>query len=175
MEVLTNKRVYLSSPIEFCKDDSWRHDVKKVLTETFKLKVFDPHSDSKQHLAVDAKSYRENRDYDKLHTIAKHFVKKDLAIVDRADIVIGHLPSMTCTTGCVHEIINSSNAKKLTLLVEGTDKSKLPIWYHGFIKHQFMFGKWEELYQFLEDVNKNKYIENDKLFFLYNYPDVWLS
>ena len=175
MKILSGKRVYLSLPIEFSKDDSWKHEVKDVLTNTFKLKVLDPTDDPKQQITEEIKECRKNRDFDRLHELSKIFVKKDLAIVDRADLIVAYVPSGVCTTGVVHEIINSSNAKKLTLLVEGTDKAKISIWYHGFIKHRFMFGSWNDLYKFLESINNGEYIKDDKLFFLYNYPDVWLS
>ena len=54
---------------------------------------------------------------------------------NRSDFIIAYVPMAVCTTGVVHEVINSHNAKKPTLLVTNTDNIKnIPLWYFGFIK-----------------------------------------
>jgi len=174
LNILVGKRVYLSQPLEFADDYSWRTEVKNRLKSEFGLKVFDPSDDPKQGVIEEIYKLRQAEDYDKLSKLAWSFVRKDLGICDRADMIIAYVPKDVKTTGVVHEIVNSNNAKKLTLLVEGTCKSKVPLWYFGFIDHNHIFGKWEELFKYLQEVNEGKHQDDPRLFFLNNYPFAWL-
>jgi len=145
---LAGKRAYLSGPIE-CDNLShnWRNEPKKILIEKFQIDLFDPFADPKQVLTGDLNKARENNDIETIVKIAKGFVRKDLAMVDRADFVIAFLPYKVPTTGTHHEIINSNNAKKPTLLVtDSLTISSIPLWYFGFIPTEFMFAGWKKLY-----------------------------
>ncbi len=174
MSVLENKRVYLSLPIQHSTGAVWKDEVKRKLLENYKLKVFDPSQDVKQSLRAEVELYKKEERYEELRQVVRRFLREDLAIVDRADIVIAHVPHGVPTTGVTHEVINSNNAKKLVLLVEGSRKNDIADWYFGFIKPEFMFGTWEELYTFLNDVNDGKYVDHDRLYFMYNDPKAWL-
>jgi nucleoside 2-deoxyribosyltransferase len=78
------------------------------------------------------KKAQSEKDTDTIAKIAKSFVRKDLCLVDRADFLIAYLPNKIPTTGTNHEIINSNNAKKPTLLVTDTgDITNIPLWYFG--------------------------------------------
>ena len=168
MNVLQGKRCYLSGPIE--NDPSatnWRTEPKKVLLSEFRIDLFDPFEDPKQVWAEPLKVARDEHDYDEMARIAKMFVRKDLSMVDRADFVISCLPHRVPTTGTHHEIINSNNAKKPTLLVCPQGKNLVPAWYYGFIPHDVMFGSWEELYTYLREVNAGKHKDNNRWHFIY--------
>lgn len=180
MPLLDGKRVYLSAPMEFSSaGNEWQNKtrkwVKHVLTEEFKLKVFDPYDDPFQNIAEKVKKLKSEGNYEEVRKIAKPFVNSDLALTDRADILVAYVPYKVATVGVTHEIINANNAKKVTLLVEGTDKSKISTWYSGFISDKYMFGIWEDLFSFLRDVNADKYKDNHRFHFLYNYPHEWLN
>jgi nucleoside 2-deoxyribosyltransferase len=167
-EYLKNKRCYLSGPIESDNDRcNWRDEPKRILTKEFGLDVFDPHSDPKQQKFPLLAEARKNKDYETMRNIAKDFVHKDLAVVDRSDFVIAYLPLGVPTTGTVHEIIVSSNNKKPTLLICPQGKEMIPYWYYGFIPHQVMFGSWEELYNHLREVNNGMYKDNYRWSFVY--------
>ena len=73
--------------------------------------------------------------------------------------------SLTCHT-INHEIINSNNAKKPTLLVS-EHKKLIPLWYYGFIPHRCMFTGWEALYEYLDGVDKGKEKDNDRWSYVY--------
>jgi hypothetical protein len=164
---LTNKRCYLSGPIE---NDSvglnWRIEPKKVLKGVFGLNLFDPFEDPKQQWVPALKEARQNRDFDTMATIAKKFVHKDLAMTDRSDMLIAYLPYKVPTTGTTHEIINSANAKKPVLLV-CERKELIPLWFYGFIPCDMMFDGWNNLYDYLHEVNEGKHMENSKWSFIY--------
>jgi nucleoside 2-deoxyribosyltransferase len=155
---LKNARCYLSGAIEFENEDcdiNWRDEPKKILKERFEVNVFDPHSDPKQKWVPELHLARKEKRYNDISIIAKKFVKKDLTMLDRSDFLIAYLPYKVPTTGTNHEIINSNNAKKPTLLVTDCgDIAYIPFWYFGFIPIDCMFPNWESLYKYLDDVNK---------------------
>jgi nucleoside 2-deoxyribosyltransferase len=166
--VLEGVRCYLSGPIEHdATHTNWRTDPTKQLVEGFKINLFDPYSDPKQQWVPLLHEARANKDYNEIARIAADFVHKDLAIVDRCDFVIAYLPKGVPTTGTHHEIINSVNAKKPTLLVCPQGKENVPIWYYGFIPHEVMFGSWEELYTYLHEVNDGKHKDKRRWAFVY--------
>jgi nucleoside 2-deoxyribosyltransferase len=156
-------KVYLSGPIEHDDPDhNWRDNPKRVLTERFKINVFDPFADPKQQFSDTLRESLDSGDWKTAGEIAHGFVRKDLALVDRADFIVAYLPKGVCTTGTHHEIIWANNAKKPTLLVCPQGKKYHPAWYFGFIDPQFMFGSWDELYDYLEEVDEGKHKDNDR-------------
>jgi len=166
-EYLKNRRLYLSGPIEHGKQENWRTEPTKVFRDVYGLDVFDPFDDPKQQWATALWDARKNKDYDTMEEISHHFVRKDLAIVDRSDIVVSYLPYGVPTTGTVHEIIISSNAKKPTLLVCPEGREYISFWYYGISLREYMFGSWTELYEYLDDVNAGKHMDNDRWAYVY--------
>lgn len=168
MSVLKGRRAYLSGPIQYGIDADWRAGPSKVLVEDFGIELFDPFADPKQQWVSVLKQAQQNRDYEEIVRIAKSFVRKDLCLVDRSDFVIAYLPHRVQTTGTHHEIINSNNAKKPTLLVtNGNDVLNIPYWYFGFIPVEFMFPSWEKLYAYLDEVNQGKHKHNNRWSYIY--------
>ena len=157
---LEGRRAYLSGAIEFGSDTSWRVGPSKVLVEEFRVDLFDPFNDPKQQWAPALKLAREQRNYDEMQKIANNFVRKDLSVVDASDFLVAYLPRGVPTTGTVHEIIVKSNSKKPVLIVCPEGKQFVPFWYWGFISHSQMFGNWEDLYQYLREVNDLKHAYN---------------
>lgn len=167
--VLKGKRTYISGPIEYgSSGHNWRTAPTSILKDRFELEVFDPFADPKQQWVPQIQKARDAKDYDQIAKIAKCFVRKDLSLVDRSDFVIAYLPYKVPTTGTHHEIINSNNAKKPTLLViDDRDISFLPIWYFGFIPKTCMFPNWEAVYVYLEEVQQGKHRDNNRWSFIY--------
>jgi len=168
MGVLRGKRCYLSGPIQY--DDTghnWRESPRKVLVEEFGIDLFDPFEDPKQQWVPLLMDAQKRKDYDTMQKISRQFVRKDLCMVDRSDFIISYLPHKMPTTGTHHEIINSVNAKKPTLLICPQGKEFVPLWYYGFVPHEVMFGGWEEVYQYLRDVEAMKHTENNRWAYVY--------
>ena len=164
---LKGARCYLGGPIENSTDENWRPAVEQRLVEEFEINLFNPFDDPKQQWAPRLHEARIGRDYKTMRKIAKKFVRKDLAIVDRSDFIISCLPYKVPTTGSVHEVIESNVRKKPTLLVCPQGKEYLPYWYFGFIPDRYMFGSWDDLYEYLQDVNKGKCKRDDRWSFVY--------
>lgn len=169
MGFLKDKRVYLSGPIQF--DDTnlnWRTEPKRRLTEGFGIDFFDPFDDPKQQWVPTLKHAQSIQDYPKMAEIAHRFVHKDLQMVARTDALIAYLPYKVPTTGTVHEIINSNENKKPTLLVTNMDDiAYIPLWYFGFIRLEFMFPNWDALFAYLSEVDEGKHRHNPRWSFIY--------
>lgn len=166
---LSGKRCYISSAIEFSQDNSWRKDIIEKLITEFKLDVFDPWSDPKQQYTEKIQEAKKEKDFETIAKIAKSFVRKDLAQVDRSDLLIAFLKHGVPSFGVCHEIVVSNMAKKPSLIVSlDDDKTKLPIWFYGFINHNHMFDGANDLYRFLHKVNDGKMKDNDRWAFIYD-------
>jgi hypothetical protein len=151
---LKDKRCYLSGAIEYSQEDNWRNLPKQILKDRFNVNVFDPFEDPKQQWSPLLKKAKEDKNYDAIIKITHDFVRKDLSMVDHSHFLIAYLPHKVPTTGTVHEIINSNNAKKPTLLVtDSNDITNIPLWYWGFISPEFMFPNWDALFKYLKEVD----------------------
>lgn len=151
---LRGKKCYLSGPIQYAMEEFWRGEPIHELTERFGIEVFDPFADEKQKWSEEITVAKEKGDINQLVYISKQFVRKDLGMVDRCDFLIAYLPVGIPTIGTVHEIINSNDRKKPTLLVVNSGKiTDIPLWYFGFIDTNYMFGSWLGLYEYLQKVN----------------------
>ncbi len=168
MGYLKDTRGYLSGAIEHTDSLEWVENARKVLTKEFGINMFIPFTDPKQQWVPKLNKARDNKDFQQMADIARNFVRKDLCWVDRSDFLIAQLPYQVATTGTHHEIINSNNAKKPTLLVCPQGKHKVPLWYYGFIPHRFMFGSWEELYKYLREVDEGKHKDEYRWAYVYN-------
>lgn len=168
---LKGKRVYLSGPIQFGdSNDNWRIGLRDVLLNEFDLNILDPHADEKQKWTEELYEAQKNCDFKTMRRIARGFVRKDMAWVDRCDFLIAYLPYKVATTGTHHEIIYASDAKKPTLLVCPEGKQYNPLWYYGFIGEKdddYMFGDWNEVYKYLREVNEWKHTDNFDWAFVY--------
>lgn len=160
MGYLEGKKCYLSGAIEYGEGPNWRIEPSKVLRDEFKLDLFDPFDDPKQQNAPALKKAREDCDYDEMERISKLFVRKDLSVVTESLLLVVHLPRGVPTTGTVHEIIEESNQKKPVLIVCPEGKRWVPFWYWAFVPHSQMFGSWEDLYQYLREVDQGGHADN---------------
>jgi nucleoside 2-deoxyribosyltransferase len=167
MAKLAGVRLYLGGPIECSQPNDWRSEPKSVFQNEFKIIVFDPHADPKQQWSPKLAEAKEMEDYETVEEIAKRFCRKDLCLVDRCDFLIAYLPKDVKTTGTIHEIINSNNAKKPTLLICPEGKKHIPGWLFAYIPHTNMFGSWEALYEYLRKVDRGEMIEDDRWHYVY--------
>lgn len=169
MDFLKGQQCYLSGPIEQCSaKENWRPAVVQTLTERYGMKVFDPHADPKQQWADDLKKARSEKDYKTMAKIARKFVRKDLQVVQRSDLLIAHLPFGVPTTGSHHEIFLANLLKNPVLLVCPQGKEYNPLWYFGFIPDDQCFGSWDELYEYLDKVHSGEMKYNYRWDFICN-------
>lgn len=160
---LQGKIGYLSGPIQYALEEFWRDEPIHVLTERFGLNVFDPFADEKHKWTEEISVAKQTGDIEQLINISKKFVRKDLGMVDRSDFLIAYLPVGVQTVGTVHEIINSNNSKKPTLLVVNSGNlADIPLWYFGFIPQRYLFASWTSLYDYLQIVHDGKCVDDNR-------------
>ena len=167
MNYLKGKNVYLSGDIEFDSGANWRDEPKKTLFERFGLSVFDPHADPKNQWTEELTASRQNKDYERMASIARCFVRKDLCMVDRCDLLIAYMPYKVPTTGTTEEVIRSNDSKKPTFIICPQGKENVPAWFYGYMDHSNFFGSWDEFYDHLQEVDNGKHIHNNRWHFCY--------
>ena len=169
MGALQDSTVYLSGPIEF-EDTSkpdWRPPVIEVLSKRFGINVHDPSTDEKQGRApLLVKALAEER-YDDAEKIARLFVKKDLVLIDHSHFLIAYAPRGVATTGTPCETHYAVNAKKPVFVVCEEGKRFAPRWYFGNLRHRYIYGSWDELYEYLQEVDDGKHKDNHRWWFVY--------
>lgn len=167
MEALKGASLYLSGPIEFEDGPNWRPEVVKTLTERFGLEVYDPHQDEKQKRADVLEKAIDKGDFDTVEQIAKDFVKKDLATLEKKDFLIAYNPYKIPTTGTPCEVHHAVNLKKPVMIVCPQGKSFASRWYFGYVKHRYIFGSWDALYDYLQEVADGKHKDNHRWHLVY--------
>lgn len=154
--------MYLSGPIEFDNMDfNWRVEPTEVMAQKFGVNVSDPFADPKQAEWGNLSKARDEKDFEEIRRIGRSFVRKDLGTIDRQDFLVAYLPYGVPTCGTHHEIINSHDRQKPTLIVSGKKgKEYIPPWYYGFIHYRYFFNSWAELYDYLAEVNDGKHTDD---------------
>lgn len=178
---------YLSGPItNDTSTTNWRPGVISVLQKQYGINVFDPFSDPKQHKVSEIAAAKKARDKQEVQRLVSGFVRKDLAKVDRSDFVLARFAyeQVYCknqyltfypdpilrqvpTTGTIHEIINADLYHKPTLLVSQNGWWTLPEWLLGFIPTRYWFSSFEEVYEYLDKVDKGECKDDDRWALLY--------
>lgn len=165
---LSKTKAYLSGPIQYDDGPNWRPTVIKHLSEEFGIDVFDPFSDEKQMHSTKLKEALSLENYDEVELIATRFVKKDLAVIDRCDFLIAYNPHGVQTTGTPCEVHHAVQLKKPVMIVCPQGKSSASLWYFGYIRHEYIFGGWEDCYNYLREVDDCKHTHNHRWWYVYH-------
>ena len=164
---LLGAKLYLGGAIECDNGPNWRIEPSRILSEKFGIEITDPTLDLKQQWAPELAEARSRKDFDKMAKIAKSFVWKDLILINKCDILCSFLKKDVPTCGTHHEI-TYAHSQKMPVLLVGNGKENLPAWYFGVINHKYMFGSWEDLYSYLEEVRDGKHADDKRWAYLYN-------
>jgi hypothetical protein len=193
MGYLQNSRCYLGGPIDNdLSTVNWRPPVIKELTNRFGINVFDPFNDPKQNKGGLIKQAKADRDKKRVQELVSGFVRKDLGVIDRSDFTISkfsyqdiyfpsdifnedgtvHIPSKPSriqvpTTGTVHEVVNADLYHKPSLLICEEGWWNLPSWLLGFVPTQYWFSSWDEVYSYLDKVDKGGFMDDDRWHLVY--------
>ena len=169
MNKLNGLRCYLAGPIDHADDDGkgWREDAEKWFAKK-KAYVFNPCNKPVSYQAykeIDEEktkmmSLKSSGRYFELTKRMKEIVHVDLRMVDVSDFVVVYLNPSIGMFGTIHELINSLNQRKPTLVVIEGGKEKAPNWLFGIMDFNFMFDSFDELYEFLTHIDEG-YIEAD--------------
>lgn len=122
MNLLNGLRVYLSGPIEFCKDagTKWRDYITPFL-ESLGCVVLDPTKMSndipEQERVSRFNAYRDAKDYQSMYELASLTRQFDLRLIDACDYVIALVDQNVSMCGTWEELAMATDQRKPILLV----------------------------------------------------------
>ncbi len=168
MNRLGNLRCYLAGPIDHAKDDGvgWRKDMTAWLQER-NVKVLDPCDKPIKDVRykeiegekIQMFELKNTGRYFELTQRMKEIVHMDLRMVDVSDFVIVYLDMDARPFGTIHELINSLNQRKPTLVVvEGGRRANASNWLFGIMDYNFIFDNFEDLQVFLDQIDSGNTI-----------------
>lgn len=176
MNKLWGMRVYLCGSIDCCKDRGigWRQNITPFL-ENIGCVVLDP-TDKPISLIQEQPEDIERRKelkrkglYNDLQKEMKLLRCVDLRCVDLSDILIVYLDLDVAARGTYEEMDWANRCKKPILVVVKQGKDKLNDWNFGVIPHEHIFGSFDELKQYMLDIDKGKDERHFKRFFFFDY------
>jgi len=155
---LTGARYYLAGPIDYAKDDGvgWRRDMTEYLSG-FGSVVLDPTdkptSQCKYNEVGDEKALIKKlvklERWDELRDLAKSIALVDLRMVEVSDFLVAYVNTKLHLCGTYDEIFQSLNQRKPTYVVIEGGKAAMPLWLRAKLNHNFVFGSFEELKDYL--------------------------
>lgn len=160
---LRGLRVYLAGPIDHAKDDGigWRDSLKPYLRRRG-MKPLDPCAkpisyatygevgDEKEKMMELKKMGR----YFELSEQMRAICHVDLRMTDVSDCVIVYINPKIPMCGTIHELVNSLQQRKPTLVVIEGGKKNAPNWLFGIMDFNFMFDSFDDLKDFLTLVDE---------------------
>lgn len=164
---LLNQRVYLAGAMDRVPDrgTGWRDDITPFL-ENLGVTVFNPikkptvvgQEDSETHkyktrLKLDKK-------YDELSRVMKVIRSVDLRLVDISDFLIVNLDLDIHPCGTYEEIFWANRQKKPIIIHMVQGKENAPDWLFGTIPHQLIFSSWDDIKDYLLQINSNDEINS---------------
>ncbi|MBT4113815.1 MAG: hypothetical protein HOE36_07525 [Flavobacteriaceae bacterium] len=160
---LNSMRCYLAGPIDYAEDDGigWRNDISDFL-EDLGVYIFNPCkkpvADAIYKEVEEEKTkmlgLKQSHRYLELSQRMKEVVHFDLRMVDVSDFVIVYVNPDIPTFGTIHELINSLNQRKPTLVVLEGGKANCPNWLFGIMNFNFIFEDFKDLKDYLIQINK---------------------
>ena len=175
MNRLNKQRVYLAGAIDRVPDrgTTWRSEITPFLDD-LGLTIFNPITkptdvgleDQDSH-AIKAKLKSQKR-YDELSSMMKVIRSVDLRLVDISDFMIVNLDLEIHPCGTLEEIFWANRQKKPILIRMVQGKENTPDWLFGTIPHQMIFSNWEEMKNYLVNINEAENIESHKRWYFFS-------
>lgn len=161
---LNGMRTYLVGPMDKANDwgAGWRSWLTPQLEE-MGIRVFNPVSkpiDRGQEIEriPEREQLRKEGRYDELSKIMKEISNIDLRMVDICDFIIAHMDYSIPMNGTIHEIVLANMEKKPVLIHIEQGKQKMSDWWFGRLDHNEFFSEWDELLDYLKNINSGTFI-----------------
>lgn len=176
---LAKSLVYLSGSMDFSPDNGreWRENIIPLLRDNG-IGVLNPCNKPTligNESEEERKKYKENlnnNNFNEVKKFAKPIVGVDLRLVHKADFLILYIDIETFMFGSVVEYTWAVQQRKPVLIVIKQGKQKSPLFTFGMIPHEHIFNNFDEMFDYLKDVDDETKPLNDMrrwYFFDYNY------
>lgn len=160
MNRLKGQRVYLAGAVDRVSDrgSTWRNYLTPILKQ-LNITVLDPLQKPGSIGLEDTETHKIkqqlklNKKYDELSTLMKTIRSLDLRMVDISDFLIVYLDIDTHPCGTLEEIFWANRQKKPILIHIKQGKQHCPDWLFGTIPHKMFFDSWNELIEYLHQIN----------------------
>lgn len=161
MNNLNKQRCYLAGAIDRVHDrgNSWRDNITPFLLG-LGVVVLNPlkkptyFGDEDNETASYKKQLKKERKYDELAQVMKTIRAVDLRMVDISDFLIVNLDIDVHPCGTLEEIFWANRQKKPILIHMEQGKHHAPDWLFGTIPHQFIFDTWQQIGNYLLEVDR---------------------
>jgi len=159
---LNKQRVYLSGAIDRVNDygTTWR-DRETPNLKRYGLVVADPLKKPLKHNLESTNHIGERHalkaagELDRVAAIMKRIRNIDLRLVDECPFIIVYAKTTDHLFGTVEEIVTANRSKKPVLVVIEEGKNHAPDWLLGMIGPETIFNSFDELYSYLDLVDKH--------------------
>jgi len=157
---LKNQRVYLAGAMDRVADrgTGWRDNISPFL-EKLGIVVFNPIKKPSSVGVEDEtthkykKKLKQEKNYEDLSVLMKQIRSVDLRLVDISDFLIVNLDLDIHPCGTYEEIFWANRQKKPIIIHMAQGKQNAPDWLFGTIPHNMIFSSWEEIKEYLNEIN----------------------
>ena len=175
MNRLNGQRVYLAGAMDRVPDRGagWRDTITPFLQD-MGIVVFNPLNKPtgvgvENELTHEFKnSLKSQEKWDELSSLMKTIRSVDLRLVDISDFLIVNLDINTHPCGTLEEIFWANRQKKPIVVHVEQGKNNTPDWLFGTIPHQMIFSSWQEIKNYLIDINSSENIEHYKRWYFFD-------
>lgn len=162
MNRLKNQRVYLAGAMDRVADRGvgWRSLITPFLQE-LGVTVFNPLNKPSDLGSEDEDTHKKKTilksqgKYDELSDMMKTIRAVDLRLVDISDFLVVNLDLNTHPCGTLEEIFLANRSKKPVIVRMEQGKANVPDWLFGTLPHSMFFSTWEEVREYLRQINNN--------------------
>ena len=175
MNRLKNQRVYLAGAMDRVKDRGagWRAEITPFLMNLGVI-VFNPIlkpsdiglEDYDTHIIK--QELKAQKKYNELSILMKGIRSVDLRLVDISDFMIVNLDLDTHPCGTLEEIFWANRQKKPILVRMVQGKVNAPDWLFGVLPHQMIFSEWNEIFEYLDQIDTSTMIDTHKRWYFFN-------
>lgn len=175
MNRLKNNRVYLAGAMDRASDRGigWRDDITPFL-ENLDIIVFNPIKKPTQIGQEDAQVHqykiqlKAQQKYDELSHLMKTIRSVDLRLVDISDFLIVNLDLDIHPCGTYEEIFWANRQKKPIIVHMVQGKQSAPDWLFGTIPHEMIFSYWDNIKNYLLDINTQNNLQTFNRWYFLN-------
>jgi nucleoside 2-deoxyribosyltransferase len=172
---LYKQRVYLAGAMDRVADRGrgWRDQISPFL-EDLGVVVFNP---IKKPTAVGTEddithqfklALKKDKKYDELSSLMKTIRSVDLRLVDISDFLIVNLDLDIHPCGTYEEIFWANRQKKPIIIHMVQGKQHTPDWLFGTIPHDMIFSSWNEIQEYLTQINSAATINSHNRWYFFN-------
>ena len=175
MNRLKRQRVYLAGAMDRVPDRgaTWRENITPFLKD-LGLVVFNPIKKPIDIGLEDSSAHqikiklKEQKKYDDLSKMMKIIRRVDLRLVDISDFLIVNLDLNTHPCGTLEEIFLANREKKPIIVHMEQGKWNTPDWLFGTIPHQMIFSSWDEIKEYIVQIDSSKNIDSYDRWYFFN-------